>query len=116
MCIRDRNESVDELMEYIVSKEDINIRSPDGHAALHYAGKAGQLRIVEILIANGADLNAQTLKGNTPLHGAAYKGQVKVVLTLLNAGAEKSIKNADGDTALDRAMQHHERETIEALR
>lgn len=68
-----------------------------GWTPLHAACAAGNLDVIDELIAAGADIDAQTTDGeqNTPLHLASQRGNVKVVTKLLENGAEATIKNKE---------------------
>ncbi|XP_071568899.1 uncharacterized protein [Temnothorax nylanderi] len=76
-----------------------------GYTALHYATRAGHVRVCEILLEHGAKVNARTRSMRaTPLHRAACAGHVEVVDLLLRQGATPDLTDADGRTALHRAI------------
>lgn len=87
----------------------------DGHTAMHLAGKAGHVDIVEELAKHGALVNAATHKGNTPLHGAAYTGQIGVCVLLVKLGANLEALNNDGEKPLDRARKCGQADVVEFL-
>ena len=64
------------------------------------AATAGNLAVVEALLAAGADVEIRDKEGETALTLAADSGNTDVVQTLLGAGADANVKNGDGGTAL----------------
>lgn len=59
-----------------------------GEVPLIEAVKAGNLAMVEALLASGADIHQQDEQGWTPLNWAAGKGDVALVESLLQHGAD----------------------------
>lgn len=86
-------------------------RDGSGYTALHYAARAGNAKVVAMLLAAGADPNAVTCSGGaSPLHRAAYMGHEECVEMLLRHGADPLLKDLDGNTALQKAVgRGHER-------
>jgi ankyrin repeat protein len=75
--------------------------SPLGRAA-----DAGQLRVAEFLLDNGADVNASSdTAGQTPLLVAAHAGRKTMVELLLKRGASVNAANGQGQTALHQAVE-----------
>ena len=62
------------------------------------------IRIIELLLINGANINAQNKYGDTPLIRAASSGNKAVVQLLLNKGANKDTQNSKNETALSKAL------------
>ena len=59
-------------------------RDGSGYTALHYAARAGNAKVVALLLAAGADPNVVTSSGGaSPLHRAAYMGHEECVEMLL---------------------------------
>ncbi len=79
------------------------------------AAKAGQTRVVQMLLKGDADVNAQDPQGNTALHLAASNGHLFTVQILLTNKADANITNRAGETALDRAIQSSHPNVTSAL-
>ena len=65
----------------------LNVHDKRGLTPLHVAAWAGNMKMVQRLLAEGADVNAETNWGETPLHHAVYFGHTEVCELLLIAGA-----------------------------
>ncbi len=80
--------NLDEVKHLIGNdKERLNLMTPFG-TWLHVAASAGQLHIVEWLIANGIDVNKYGgTSGSGPLHRASSDGHLEIVRRLLELGA-----------------------------
>lgn len=80
-----------------------------GAQALHYAAKAGFVKILEVLLKNNARVNAINEKGETPLCYAFKAGKRADMLTmfrrLLESGADIYHKNHSGKTPWDMAQR-----------
>ena len=77
---------------------DVNLKSPDGTTALHWAVYNGNLALVERLIAGGADVTSANEFGSTPLAEAATVGDVGIIAALLSA-ADRALYAAKADKA-----------------
>jgi len=90
------------------------------HAALSKAGRPYFLRVVKLLVENGADVNARTVpgretgafmrdvrtKGETPLHRAAAYADAETIGYLISKGADREARDASGDSPLTWASEH----------
>jgi ankyrin repeat protein len=82
-------------------KVDVNAPQSDGTTALHWAARADDLEIAEILIAAGANVAVKNREGVTPLELAAVNGSAPMLQKLLKAGADPNAPLDEfGDTAL----------------
>lgn len=68
---------------------EINFRDRRQKTALHFATESGHLRVIELLITNGADMKAKDKRGRSFLHSAAEQGNIEVlelVVRILETG------------------------------
>jgi ankyrin repeat protein len=85
----------------ISEAKDVNSQDyQEDRSALHCAAMAGDIKLVEMLLAKGADINLQDTYGQTPLYIAAMYRHDAVVRRLLDNGADVNIKANDGHTPL----------------
>ena len=62
------------------------------------------MKLVELLLENGADVHARNnTLGDTPLHRACYFAHSKIVKMLLEHGAQMDAKSKNGSTPLIKA-------------
>ena len=74
------------------------------------AAYQGHIKIIELLIANGADIDLKNNNGDNPLILAAYQGHTVIVKVLIANGANVNTKNNNGDTPfVISAHQGHEK-------
>ena len=85
---------------------DVNVMDLYGNTALHFAcGKGDFLKIVDILLTNGADINHRGDQGYTPLMVASQQGCLQAVIKLLDLGSEVDILSDYGESALNIARK-----------
>jgi len=77
----------DKLRKALMSANGINSRAKKGITPLMLAAKAGNERMVRILLEHNADVNAVDGRGFSALHFAAWKGHSGMVQLLLEHGA-----------------------------
>ncbi len=80
-------------------KADITVQDTAHQTALHRAAEAGNLPLLERLIAAGADIDAMSDYG-TAWHIALRNGHVPVADALIRAGADVSIPDPGGPTGM----------------
>jgi len=102
--------------EYLV-KAGAPINSPSHNdlkaAPLHSATAGRYVKIVKMLLDQGADPNVREQNGFTALHAAAQNDDVEIIRLLLLGGADLTLKSTNGKTAMDIAMDAgHEKATV----
>lgn len=89
-----------------------------GMTPLHWAARAGAMRCLTTLLAQGADANAVNRARRAPLHLAAEAdapGQAAVIALLAKHGADINAQDKKGRTPLHRATYEGRVEAAEAL-
>ena len=94
---------------------DANTREVDGTTALHWAARADDLEIVQLLIRSGATVDASNRYGITPLSLAATNGGARVMAALLEAGANPNGTVPAGETVLMTASRTGNPEAVTLL-
>eukprot|EP01028_Stygiella_incarcerata_P004418 TRINITY_DN1966_c0_g1_i1.p1 TRINITY_DN1966_c0_g1~~TRINITY_DN1966_c0_g1_i1.p1 ORF type:complete len:261 (-),score=64.22 TRINITY_DN1966_c0_g1_i1:22-804(-) len=79
------------LFQLIQHGADVNYADTSGWTALHYAARAGNVRMGEILLVNGSQPNPVKSDGWTPLHLASYNDRVEFVALLIEHGANPDV-------------------------
>ena len=80
---------------------DVNAAQGGGTTALHWAARANDVEMAEMLLYAGANVRATTRLGaHTPLLFASKHGNASMVETLLAAGADANDATTTGATAL----------------
>lgn len=82
-----------ECVKLMVTRQNVNLRDPQGQTPLHWSAQAGSVESTRWVIEHGGDVNAVSRKADawgaaTPLHEAARYGHVEVVKLLLQEGAD----------------------------
>ena len=85
---------------------DVHMRQY-GRTALHAASRAGNVPLVEALLAKGAkpDAKATSSSAMTALHVAAAEGRAEVARVLIGAGADKEAEDERGRMPVDWARR-----------
>ena len=78
-------------------------KNKDGDGPLHVASEGGYVKIVLLLIENGANVVDKGHYGNTPLHVACSRGNEDVALTLIAYGADIHEKDSDQHAPIHKA-------------
>ena len=102
---------------------DIESTASDGNTPLHVASIFGWIRIVKLLIEQGADVNAKNKRGKTPLHEAVieqdrvkYSYNPLVLRALINEGkAGVDLQDDNGKTALQYAVSRRMTKHVDIL-
>lgn len=111
VCRGDKGEHPEAVLRLLELGADINVQSSKGKTALHCAAKAGFLKVINVLIENGANIDATDNNGETPLYEAirsTIKNREKqraALEALLIKSANPNVKNRRGLTPLQAAQQ-----------
>ncbi|KAL2820258.1 ankyrin repeat-containing domain protein [Aspergillus cavernicola] len=98
-----RNGNIDALvflMGHVYQSPMMQDPKKTGFTPLHSAVRLGNIKMVKVLLQNGADYSVATEDGNTPLHISALHGHTEIFKLLLDAGADAKSTNSHGSTAL----------------
>jgi ankyrin repeat protein len=79
---------------------DANASEADGTTPLHWAVRASELEIAQLLVRAGANVNLANRYGITPLSLAATNGDASLATMLLKAGADPNARGPAGETIL----------------
>jgi ankyrin repeat protein len=97
------------------NKAAANSADLDGTRALHWAIRAGEAGIVDVLLKAGADARAKDRLGVTPLFLAAMNGDGAILRMLLNAGANANQVEETGESILMVAIRTGSTDAVRAL-
>lgn len=90
--------TVEEILKYCPR---LDYQDRDGCTALHYAAVKGDMKILGLLVANGASLEVKDNIGLTPLLAAAFVKYSKPMAALISAGANTTVKDIYGRSNVD---------------
>ncbi|KAK4693840.1 hypothetical protein P7C71_g3628, partial [Lecanoromycetidae sp. Uapishka_2] len=93
-------QSVSASLRKILHQDDVERRFKDGETALIRATSQGRLRIVRLLLEQGADTEATDSRHLTALHRSAQQGHEEIAQLLIDFGADIGAMDAEGRTAL----------------
>src|SRR5258706_1963118 len=97
-----------ETAEYLIKTGaaiNSHSKNPLSAAPLQSAAAAGHVKIVMLLLNNGADPNVPDHAGYNRLHAAAQNGNTQMIRALLFNGADLNIKTQDGKLPVDLAHE-----------
>jgi len=95
--------------------EAVNAPDNDGTRPLHWAVRADELEIAELLLRAGADAKAENRLGVTPLYLAAMNGNAAMMRKLLDAGADANQIDRTGETVLMVATRTGDLKSVRTL-
>jgi uncharacterized protein len=93
----------------------VNSTDVDGTTPLHWAIRANETEIADLLLRAGADAKAQDRLGTTPLYLAAANGNGAIIRKLLEAGANPNQTERTGETILMVATRTGDVDAVRAL-
>src|SRR5213594_965844 len=95
------NRNKDAVWSLLQKKVNVNAPQLDGTTALHWAVRADDLEIADLLIRAGANVAAVNREGVIPMQLAAVNGTAPMIEKLIKAGANPNAPLSKfGDTAL----------------
>ncbi len=98
----------EEVLRLLNLGTDVNVRASDQATPLHYAAYMQHLKVVNILLKNGANILAKDKNGWTPLVAAMSISKIiepPTIKLLINNGANIDVKNIQNKTALLLAIE-----------
>ena len=105
-AVSEEDKEITRIKQMIQNSPDLINGNAIQGSPLGRAAEAGQLRVTEFLLDNGADVNAPNdTAGQTPLLVAAHAGRKAMVELLLKRGANVNAANNQGQTALHQAVE-----------
>ena len=105
----------DAVRALLKQRVDVNTPEVDGTTALHWAVRADDREIAQLLLGAGAKANAANRYGVTPLSLAATNGSAAAIEMLLKAGADPETANAEGETVLMTAARTGSVDSVRVL-
>jgi ankyrin repeat protein len=108
-------EAVRALLKQPAPANDVNAAEPDGTTALHWAVRADDQDVVQLLLRAGAKPNVANRYGVTPISLAAGNANAGLVEMLLAAGADANTSLPQGETVLMTAARTGSPQAVKAL-
>jgi uncharacterized protein len=106
----------DAVRTLLQQKADVNATQVDGTTALHWAVRADDLPLADLLLRNGARPSAANEAGATPMLLATQNGSAAMVERLLAAGADPNASlTKTSDTALMMAARTGKVDAVKVL-
>ncbi|HSU89272.1 MAG TPA: ankyrin repeat domain-containing protein, partial [Terriglobia bacterium] len=82
------NRNKDAVRSLLQKKADVNAAQVDGTTALHWAVRADDVEMADLLIRAGANVSAANREGVMPMQLAAINGNATMIEKLIKAGAD----------------------------
>jgi ankyrin repeat protein len=99
--------AIEIISELLKDKEiNVNVANEGGWTPLQEAAENGHLKIVQLLLTQGADIDKQDNMGRTALYWAAKQGRTEVVTLLLKNNANVNLLRESRDSVLHVALPH----------
>ncbi|XP_066253406.1 ankyrin repeat domain-containing protein 29-like [Euwallacea similis] len=107
--------SYSEVVNFIESGVDMEMKDENGHAALHKAAKNGHKKVVETLLLHNANIEVSDDRNMTPMHHASDSGFNDVVILLIEYGANLEAVDSTGWSPLMFASSNGHAEVADTL-
>jgi ankyrin repeat protein len=95
--------------------EAVNGSDSDGTRPLHWAVRADEVEVVDLLLKAGADAAARNRLGLTPLYLAAVNGNGPMIRRLIDHGADPNHVERTGETMLMVATRSGDADAVRAI-
>jgi len=106
----------DRVRTLLQRKADVNAPQVDGTTALHWAVRADDVDMADLVIRAGAKVSAANREGVTPLQLAALNGSATMLQKLVKAGADPNAPlTSSNDTALMMAARTGKPDAVTVL-
>ena len=106
-----------EFVKRIIKNSPLLVNEPlnKGISLMHFASLCGSIKILKLLVSEGAIVDIRDDDDDTPLILAAYSGKTECAKYLISAGADIEAKDNKGCTPLYLAAQNGHADTIRVL-
>src|SRR6478672_13439963 len=95
--------------------DGVNSADKDGTRPLHWAVRADELEVTDLLLRAGADATAPNRLGLTPIYLAAANGNGAIIRKLLEHGANANQVEKTGETILMVATRSGNADAVKAI-
>jgi ankyrin repeat protein len=96
-------------------RADVNTKGENDWTPLHFACLGGNVRLVNLLIYNGANVDAETTLKFTPLIIACQKGYEEIAHILINSGSDINAHDIYNNTPLHYCAQYGYKKLVQLL-
>jgi len=98
-----KSRDLEKTRRLLMNDGDVNCRNASGSTPLHVVVRAGDAKLLSMILAFHPDINARegsSVGEGTPLHVAVHEGSEECVKLLIKAGAKPHLQDNQGSTAL----------------